>query len=82
MGLLAVERYPRTVDFLSAVDAQFEKGAKLVQVTMDHRVVQTIFEPGASKEMLALSVAKQWVEDPSVFKHLAERLEEEPREWE
>jgi hypothetical protein len=81
MGLLAVESYPMTEDFLTAVDAQFAQGAKVVQVTRDHRIIQTIFEPEASKEMLALSVARHWVEDPSVFRDLTDRLGEEPLGW-
>ena len=81
MGLLAVESYPMTEDFLSAVDAQFAQGARVVQVTREQRIIQTIFEPEASKEMLALSVAKHWVEDPSVFRDLADRLGEEPMAW-
>jgi hypothetical protein len=81
MALIAVENYPRTEEFLAAVAFQFEKGAKLVDVTMDQRIIQTIFPPRASQELLALRVAKAWVEDPSVFKELSERLDEVPVAW-
>jgi hypothetical protein len=81
MGLLSVESYPKTDDFMTAVNAQFAKGAQVVQVARDHRIIGTIFSPGASKEMLALSVARQWVEDPAVFRDLIDRLDEEPKDW-
>src|SRR4051794_755466 len=52
MGLLSVECYPKTEDFMTAVNAQFARGAQVVQVAQDHRIIGTMFSPGASKEML------------------------------
>jgi hypothetical protein len=82
MALLSVANYPNTSEFLAAVNSQFDKGATVVQAVRDHEIVATMFPPSVSKEVLALRAARKWVADPSVFKELIKRLDEEPKEWE
>lgn len=82
MGTLSIDRYPRTQDFFRAANEQIERGAKVIQAVADSQIVGTVFSKDATRELLALRIARDWVQDPSLFKTLIDRLDETPKEWE
>jgi len=81
MPLLSATKYPKTADCLAAINSLFAKGANVVQVLGEDQTLYTMFSPSVSKEVMALRAARQWVSDPSLFRTLTQRLDEEPEEW-